>query len=124
MVAHAWAEWLHNPCRLGGPALFRAGRIIKSGPMVGPVATMLLLPWGPPTLQSGGGKLKLPTGGLSGFLTPAVMGVPSSSWRAGIFEVAHWLAAGLHNPCRLGGPQLFRAGRKICGGPLVGGVAT
>ena len=24
-VAHKWAKWLHNPCRLGGPHRFRAG---------------------------------------------------------------------------------------------------
>ena len=24
-VAHKWARWLHNPCRLGGPHRFRAG---------------------------------------------------------------------------------------------------
>ena len=24
-VAHKWARWLHNPCRLGEPLRFRAG---------------------------------------------------------------------------------------------------
>ena len=24
-VAHKWARWLHNPCRLGAPHRFRAG---------------------------------------------------------------------------------------------------
>ena len=24
-VAHKWARWLHNPCRLGGAHHFRAG---------------------------------------------------------------------------------------------------
>ena len=24
-VAHLWARWLHNPCRLGEPLCFRAG---------------------------------------------------------------------------------------------------
>ena len=38
-VAHKWARWLHNPCRLWGPHSFRArGRII-TGPQVGKVAT-------------------------------------------------------------------------------------
>ena len=38
-VAHKWARWLHNPCRLGGPHRFRAGGRIRSGPHVGKVAT-------------------------------------------------------------------------------------
>ena len=48
-MTYWWAEWLHNPCSLGGSALFRAGRNIKSGPMVGEVAR-LLLPYGGPQL--------------------------------------------------------------------------
>ena len=38
-VAHKWARWLHNPCRLGGPHRVRAGDKIRSGPQVGKVAT-------------------------------------------------------------------------------------
>ena len=38
-VAHKWAGWLHNPCRLGGPHHFRAGGGITGGPQVGQVAT-------------------------------------------------------------------------------------
>ena len=38
-VAHLWARWLRNPCRLGGPLRFRAGGRIGSGPLVGKVAT-------------------------------------------------------------------------------------
>ena len=38
-VAHKWARWLRNPCRLGGPHCFRAGNKIRSGPHVGKVAT-------------------------------------------------------------------------------------
>ena len=38
-VAHKWARWLHNPCRLRGPHRFRAGGRIRSGPQVGKVAT-------------------------------------------------------------------------------------
>ena len=37
-VAHLWARWLRNPCRLGGPLRFRAGGRIRSGPKVGKVA--------------------------------------------------------------------------------------
>ena len=38
-VAHVWARWLLNPCRLGDPLRFRAGGTIRSGPLVGKVAT-------------------------------------------------------------------------------------
>ena len=38
-VAHLWARWLHNPCRLGGPHRFKAGGRIRNGPKVGEVPT-------------------------------------------------------------------------------------
>ena len=38
-VAHLWARWLCNPCRLRDPLRFRAGGKIRSGPLVGKVAT-------------------------------------------------------------------------------------
>ena len=38
-VAHKWARWLHNPCRLGDPNRFTAGGKIRGGPQVGKVAT-------------------------------------------------------------------------------------
>ena len=38
-VAHLWARWLHNPYRLGDPLRFREGDGIRSGPLVGKVAT-------------------------------------------------------------------------------------
>ena len=34
-----WARWLHNSCRLGGHYCFRAGGRIRSGLQVGKVAT-------------------------------------------------------------------------------------
>ena len=37
-VAHLWARWLHNPCRLGDPIRLRVGGKISSGPLVGKVA--------------------------------------------------------------------------------------
>ena len=57
-VAHKWARWLHNPCRLGGPHRFRAGGRIRSGPQVGKVATSPLPFGGSPPLQSGGQNQK------------------------------------------------------------------
>ena len=38
--------------------------------------------------------------------------------------MVHKWARWLHNPCRLGGPNRFRAGGKITGGPQVGKVVT
>ena len=38
-VAHLWARWLRTPCRLGDPLRFSAGDKIRSGPLVGKVAT-------------------------------------------------------------------------------------
>ena len=38
-VAHKWKRWLHNPRRMGGPRRFRAGGRIIGGPQVGKVAT-------------------------------------------------------------------------------------
>ena len=38
-VAHLWARWLRNPCRLGDPLRFRARGRIRNGPLVGKVAT-------------------------------------------------------------------------------------
>ena len=38
-VAHLWARWLHNPWRHGDLYRFRAGGTIRSGPVVGMLAT-------------------------------------------------------------------------------------
>ena len=46
-MAHMWAQWLPNPCRLGGPQCSAWGK-----------------------------NQKWPTCGHSGYLTPAVSGVP------------------------------------------------
>ena len=94
-VAHKWAKWLHNPCRLGGPHRFRAGQ-----------------------------NQKWPTCGQGGYLTPAASGIPTASERGAESEVAHLWARWLLNPCRLGDPHRFRAGGRIRSGPQVGRVAT
>ena len=53
-VAHLWTKWLRHPCPLGDPHQFRAGGKIRSGPLVGKVATSPLPSRGSPPLQSGG----------------------------------------------------------------------
>ena len=123
-VAHLWARWLRNPCRLGDPLRHRAGGKSKSGPLVGKVATQPLPPRGSPPLQSGGGNQKWPTCGQGGYVTPAASEIPSASERGAKSEVAHLWARWLRNPCRLGDPLRYRAGGKIGSGPLVAKVAT
>ena len=123
-VAHKWAKWLPHPCRIGDPHRFRAGGKIRSGPQVGKVATSPLPYRGSPPLQSGGQNQKWPTSGQSGYLTPAVSGIPTASERGAKSEVAHKWAKWLPHPCRIGDPHRFRAGGKIRSGPQVGKVAT
>ena len=57
-------------------------------------------------------------------MTPTASGVPTASMRGVESEVAHKWARWLHIPSRLGGPNRFRAGGKIKGGPQMGKVAT
>ena len=123
-VAHKWANWLPHPCRIGEPHRFRAGGKIRSGPLVGEVATSPLPYRGAPPLQSGGQNQKWPTSGQSGYLTPAVSGSPTAAERGAKSEVAHKWAQWLPHPCRIGEPQRCRAGGKIRSGPQVGKVAT
>ena len=123
-VAHTWARWLHNPCRLGDQHRFKAGGKIRSGPYMGKVATSPLLPRGSPPLQSGGQNQEWPTSGQDGYITPAASGIPTASKRGAKSEVAHTWARWLHNPCRLGDQHRFKARGKIRSGPQVGKVAT
>ena len=123
-VAHKWAKWLPHPCRIGDPHRCRAGGKIRSGPLVGKVATSPLPYRGSPLLQSGGQNQKWPTSGQSGYLTPAVSRIPTAAQRRAKSEVAHKWANWLPHPCRIGDPHRFRAGGKIRSGPLVGKVGT
>ena len=152
-VAHKWAKWLPHPCRIGDPHRFRAGGKIRSGPQVGKVATSPLPYRGSPPLQSGGQNQKWPTSGQNGYLTPAVLGIPTASERGGKIrngpqvgkmatsplpywgspplqsvgaksEMAHKWAKWLPQPCRIGDPHRFRAGGKTRSGPQVGKMAT
>ena len=123
-VAHKWANWLPHPCRIGEPQRCRAGGKIRSRPQVGKMATSPLPYRGSPPLQSGGQNQKWPTSGQTGYLTPAVSGIPAASKRGAKSEVAHKWANWLPHPCRIGDPCRFRAGGKIRSGPQVGKLAT
>ena len=123
-VAHKWAKWLRHPCRLGDPHRCRARGKIRSGQLVGKVATSPLPSRGSPLLQSGGGNRKWLTSGQSGYVTPAVSGIPTAAERGGKSEVAHLWAKWLRHPCRLRDRHRCRAGGEIRSGPQLGKVAT
>ena len=123
-VAHKWANWLPHPCRIGDPHRFRAGGKIRSSPQVGKLATSPLPYQGFPPLQRGGQNQKWPTSGQSGYLTPAVSGIPAAAERGAKSEVAHKWANWLPHPCRIGDAQSFAPDNKIRNGPHVGTVAT
>ena len=123
-VAHKWAQWLRHPFRFGDPHRFRAGAEIRSGPLVGKVATSPLPSRGSPPLQSGGQNQAWPASWQSSYVTLAVSGIPTASERGALSEVAHSWAKWLRHRCGLGDPHRFRAGRKIRSGPQVGTVAT
>ena len=111
-VAHKWAKWLPHPCRIGDPRRVTAGGKIRSDPQVGKLATSPLPYRGSPPLQSRGQNQKWPTSGQSGYLTPAVSGIPAASERGAKSEVAHKWANWLPHPCRIGDPRRFRAEGK------------
>ena len=83
-MAHKWARWLHNPCRLGDPHRFKAKKQNQ----------------------------KWPTSGQGGYINPATWGVPTASERRAESEMAHKWARWLHNPCRLGDPRRFKAEKQ------------
>ena len=95
-MAHKWAGWQHNPCRLGGPHRIRAG----------------------------GHNQRWPTSGPAAYITPAAQAVPTTSKRGKESKVAHKWAGWLDKPYYWGGPHRVRAGERIKGGPQVGRLAT
>ena len=123
-MATLWARWLRQPCRLGDPDRFRAGGKIKSGPIIGKVATSPLPSRGSRPLERRGENQKWPTSGQSGHVTLAVSGIPTASEQGGKSRVAHKWATWLCHPCRLRDPHRFRAEGNIKSGPIIGSVAT
>ena len=88
-VAHLWAGWLRNLCRLEDPHRFGAGGTIGSGPLVGKVATQPLPPEGSRPLYSRGQNQKWPTCGQGGYVTPTASGISTASERGAESEVAY-----------------------------------
>ena len=138
-MAHKWARWLHNPCRLGGSPPLQSGGQNQRWPTSGQGGYIPLAAWrvptaskrgaesevahkwarwlhnpcrlgGSPPLQSGGQNQRWPTSGQGGYITPAAWRVPTASKRGAESEVAHKWARWLHNPCRLGGSPPLQSG--------------
>ena len=72
-MAHKWARWLHNPCHLGCPHRFKAGARIRSGQ--GGYITRATR--GVPSALERGQNQRWPTSGQGGYITPAAGGSPS-----------------------------------------------
>ena len=141
-VAHKWAKWLRHPCRLGDPHRCTAGEEIRSGTLVGKVATSPLPSRGSPPLESGGGGIrsgpqvgklatsplpsrgspplqsggqnqKWPTCGQSGYVTPAVSEIPTAAERGGEIRSGPLLGKVAMSPLpSRGSPPLQSGGGK------------
>ena len=113
-----------SPLPYGGFPTLPSGNQIKRAPHGGELATSPLPYGGSPTLHSGEQDHKCSTCGRIGYITLAVWGVPNTLERGTRSNVPRKRANGLHHPCRMGGPQHFRAGNKITSAPHVGGLAA
>ena len=118
-MAHKWAGWLHNHCRLGVPRCFRTGEKITSGPKVGRVDTYPL-PRGGPQRFTLGEKIKSGPQGPRGYITTATSGFPNALELGRKSEMAHNWAQCLHNPHHLRGARRFIAGDRIRNGQQLG----
>ena len=119
-LTRCWAGWLHNPCCLGSPTPQSRGQH-EQWPTSGPGGYISRAAWGVPNASQRGTKLEMAHDWAGRLHNPCRLGV-LQHFRAGdkINNGAGWL----HNPCRLGGPQRFKARDKIRRGPQVGRVAT
>ena len=120
-VAHKWAKWLRQPCRVGDRHRFRAGGKIRSGSQVGKVATSPLPSRGCPPLQSGGGEIR------SGPLVGKVATSPLPSRRSPpLGKVATSLLPSRGSPpLQSGGNQKWpTSGQSGYVNPAVSGIAT
>ena len=110
-VAHLWARWLRHPCRLGDPHRFRAGEQNQKWPTCGQNGYVTPAVLGIPTASEPGDKIR--SGPLVGKVSTSPLpsqGSPPLQSRGTKSEVAHWWARWLRHPCRLGDPHRFRAG--------------
>ena len=78
----------------------------------------------PTASQRGGGNQKWPTCGQGGYVTPAVSGIPTASEQGGNQKWPTCGQSGYVTPAVSGIPTAAERGGKIISGPLVGKVAT
>ena len=123
-VGHKWARWLHNPCRLGGPRQLQSRGQNQKWPTSGQCGYITRAAWGVPIASKRGAESKVAQKWARWLHNATAWGVPTASERGAKSEVAHKWARWLHNPCRLGGPHRIRAGGTITSFPQVGKVAT
>ena len=110
-VAHKWARWLHNPCRLGGSPTLRTGEQNQRWPTSGPGGYITLATLGGPHRFTAQNQ-KWPISGPGGYITLPACGVPRASERGAESEMAHKWAGWQHNPCRLGVPTASERGAE------------
>ena len=122
-VAHLWAKMLRRPCHRGDLHRFRAGGKIRSGPLVGKVATSPRLPRRSRPLQSAGQNQKWPTCGQSGYVRPAVWGIPTAAQRGGGNQIWPTFGKVATSPLPSLGSPPFQSGGELRSGPLVGKMA-
>ena len=111
-MAHLWAKWLRHPCLIGDPHRFKAGGKIRSGPLVGKMATSPLPSRGSRPRQSKKQNQKQPTCGQSGYITLAVSGICTAAERGAKLEMAHLPARWLRTPAVSGIPTASQQGAK------------
>ena len=134
-VAQLWAKWLPHPCRIGDPHRFRAGGQNHKGPTCGQGGYLTPADSGIPTASEQGDKIRSgPLVGKVATSPLPSRGSPPLESGGTKSEVAHLWAKWLRHPCRLGDPHRFRAGGQnqkwpSCGQngyvtPAVSGIPT
>ena len=110
-VAHLWARWLRRPCRLGDPHRFTAGVQNQKWPTCGQNGYLTPAVSGIPTASERGDKIRSGplVGKMATSPLPSRGSRPLHSGGTKS-EVAHLWARWLRRPCRLGDPHRFRAG--------------
>ena len=121
-VAHLWAKWLRHPCRLGDPPL-QSGGWNQKWPTCGRSGYVTPAVSGIPTASERGANQKWPTCGQSGYVTPAVSGIPRCRAEGGI-RSGPLVGEVATSPLPSRGSPPLQSGGQIRSGPLVGKVAT
>ena len=108
----------------GGGATLQNGEQDHKCSICGRIGYITPAVWGVPNTSEREPDQTCPTWGRIGYITLALWGVPNASQRGTRSQVLNMWADWLHHPCRMGGPQHFRAGNKIKCAPQEGEWAT